>query len=383
MDENLNQQNWGGMSNNNGSMPPPPPPPEITLRTMQSDIESIKQSGGENPIPKPFTPPEIKNQANMELGDLSREDGMIKPNNGEGVVPPSEPPKKKFKIFILITVLILVIAGAVFAGYKFIYPMFKPVLPVNVPQEQPVVIPENIPVVENTEPEVLPPLSEEATSTQEELATTTATTTPEIVPAPVVVVMKQHATLLTTPADSVVSLILPTSTPVSLISLKEALSAEAANKPSTAVALKEVALSNQDGQLVFADTLSAFLPAFTSVELAPLFEDDFTGVIFYDDNGTWFGMIAKLKDGADLAAAKASINKLEKFTDLVNLYIQDPGTMAAAGFKDGKANSVVTRYVGFSKTGASLNYGWTGNNLLVISTSYNGAKAMLTKLGVQ
>ncbi|MHB9019307.1 MAG: hypothetical protein ACYC3G_00315, partial [Minisyncoccota bacterium] len=113
MDENLNQQNWGGISNNGRPVPPPPPPPEITLRTMQSDIESIKQSGGENPIPKPFTPPEIKNQNNMELEDLSKEEGMIKPNNAEGVVPPSEPPKKKLKIFILITVLLLVIAGAV------------------------------------------------------------------------------------------------------------------------------------------------------------------------------------------------------------------------------------------------------------------------------
>lgn len=382
MDENLNQQNWGGADNNERPMPPPPPPPEITLRTMQSDIESIKQSGGENPIPKPFTPSEIKKQNNMELENLSREEDMIKPNSGDGVVPPSRPPKKKLKIFILITILILVIAGAAFAGYKFIYPMFKPAI--SVPPEQPAAISENPPVTVipespvPTPPEATPPVEELAITT-EELATTMATTTPETIPPPVV--LKQHISLLVSPADSSVPLTLSAST--SLASIKELLTAEAANKPEAAIALKEVALSNQGGQLVFADTLPMFLSSFASAELAPLFEEDFTSVIFYDSNGAWISMIAKPKEGIDIAAAKTLIAKLEKSADLANLYIQDPGTPAAAGFKDGKANNLPVRYLNFSKTGASLDYGWTSNNLLVISTSYNGIKAVLTKLGVQ
>lgn len=353
-------------------MPPPPPPPEITLRTMQSDIESVKQSGGENPMPKPFTPPEIKTQPNMELEDLSKEEGMIKPGNGEGVVPPSEPPKKKLKIFILIAVLILVVAGAVFAGYKYIYPMFKPAMPVSVPVEQPAVIPENLPVAETVPPvaESVPPVEELIAPVQE-----------EIIPVPPPVVLKQHISLLVSPADSLVSLALSAST--SMVSIKELLTAEAANKSEAATALKEAALSDLGGQLVFADILPMFLPAFASVELAPLFEEDFTNVIFYDSNGAWPGMVAKLKEGADIAAAKTLMAKLETSADLANLYLQDPGVAAAAGFKDGKANNLALRYLSFSKTGASLNYGWTGNNLLVISTSYNGVKAMLTKLGVQ
>lgn len=358
-------------------MPPPPPPPEITLRTMQSDIESIKQTGGENPIPKPFIPPEIKKQNNMELEDLSKEEGMIKPGNGDGVVPPSEPPKKKLKIFVLITVLILVIAGAVFAGYKFIYPMFKPVMTVEIPAEQPAaVVPENLatePIVPETE--VVPPVEGSATTTP------LATTTPEEVIVPPVVVLKQHVSLLVSPADLSATPSLPV--PPSLGSIKELLLAEAAKKPEAATALKEVVLSGQNGQLVFSDVLPMFLSSFTPVELAPLFEEDFTSVISYDSNGSWFGMIAKPKAGADIVAIKTLMGKLEKSAGLSNLYLQDPGTQAVAGFKDGKANNLSVRYLNFSKTGASLDYGWTSNNLFVISTSYNGIKAILTKLGVQ
>jgi len=371
MDENFNQQGLGGANNSGRPMPPPPPPPEITLRTMQSDIESIKQSGGENPIPKPFIPPEIKKQNNMELEDLSREEGMIKPGNGEGVVPPSEPPKKKLKVFILIAVLILVIAGAVFAGYMYIYPMFKPAMtPIDIPQEQPAVVFPEIPVV-IPEPEILPPVEE------------VATVTPEIIPIPVPepIVLKQHVSLLVSPADLSVPLTLSATT--SLASIKELLIAESANKPAAATALKEIALSDQGGQLVFADTLPMFLSAFTPVELDLLFDEDFTSVISYDANGAWFGMIAKLKEGADIVAAKALMAKVEASADLANLYIQDPGTKVGTSFKDGKANNLATRYRSFSKTGASFNYGWTAGNLFVISTSYNGVKAMLTKLGVQ
>ncbi|MDE2001630.1 MAG: hypothetical protein KGI60_03660, partial [Patescibacteria group bacterium] len=42
--------------------PPPPPPPEITLRTMKSDMEGLKQGGGTMQAPKPFTPAEFSRE---------------------------------------------------------------------------------------------------------------------------------------------------------------------------------------------------------------------------------------------------------------------------------------------------------------------------------
>ncbi len=62
MEENLNQQKQSTS---------PPPAPEITIRTMGSDVESIKQGGGEIIAPQPFIPeikteePEIKVELNI------------------------------------------------------------------------------------------------------------------------------------------------------------------------------------------------------------------------------------------------------------------------------------------------------------------------------
>jgi len=374
--DDFKQQNWGGVNNpgqgqGGSSMPPPPPPPEITLRTMQSDMESMKQSGGENPVPQSFTPPEIKKQPTVELDDLSKEEGMIRPGAGEGVLPPAEAPKKKGKIFILITILILVLAGAAYAGYVFVYPMFaKPAITVNTPVPEPEVVTPEIP-----ETTVIVPEEEMATTTPEELATTT----PEVLPEPVV--LKTHSSLFISPAEVLASLNIVGST--TLVSVRDVLVSESNNKPSTETALKEIALSNDGGQLVFADAMSLFLPELTAIELSSFFQEDFTSAIFYDKNGSWFGVVAKLKDGVDVDAAKTLMTKLEPSSGLANLYIQNPGTKVGSTFKDGKANNVSTRYMSFSVTGASLNYGWTPNNLFVLSTSYNGIKAMLTKLGVQ
>lgn len=383
--DDFKQQNWGGMNNagsgqdqGGSSIPPPPPPPEITLRTMQSDLESVKQSGGENPTPQAFTPPEIKKQPSVELNDLSQEDGMIRPSASDGVLPPSETPKKKGKVFLLVTILVLVLAGAAYAGYVYIYPMFaKPVIsntpvpPANIPETPSTSI--TFPP-ENQEP-IIPPLEETATTTEEELASTTPETPP-------LVVLKPHTSLLSAnPADIMLNLHIGET--VTLTLLRDALVAEAGNKPTAETSLKEVSLSNESGQLVFSDTLALLLPELTSAELTPLFQEDFTSVIFYDKDGAWFGLIAQLNDGADVASAKTLMARLESSTGLANLYLQNPGAKSGTSFKDGKANNLTTRYVSFSTTGASLNYGWTSDNLFVLSTSYNGIKAMLTKLGVQ
>ena len=231
--------------------------------------------------------------------------------------------------------------------------MFKPVI--EVPQQQPAAIPENNPIVAAPAPipESITPSPEPNASLPEGTSPISESPTPVSEPVPAPIVLKTHVSLLVTAADSLVPLTLSAS--LSLVSIKELLTAEAANKPEAATALKEVTLSDQGGQLVFADTLPLFLSTFTTSEMSPLFEEDFTSVVFYDANGAWFGMIAKLKEGVDISVAKGLMAKLESVADLTNLYIQDPGAPAIAGFKDGKANNLSTRYISFSKTGASLN----------------------------
>ncbi|MDP3947893.1 MAG: hypothetical protein Q8Q41_04375, partial [bacterium] len=71
MDQQFGQSQWpnnppvGGGSNlptRQAGVPSPPPPP-IGIRTMESDLSTIKESGGSAPEPKPFTPSEFKTQA--------------------------------------------------------------------------------------------------------------------------------------------------------------------------------------------------------------------------------------------------------------------------------------------------------------------------------
>lgn len=388
MDEKNYQQGWSSQQNNqSGSLspgesasqggpipppPPPPPPPEITLRTMQSDIESIQQSGGEGVAPKPFSPAELKKEESITADDLSKEEGMIKPSGGEGIIPPLEQPKSKFKVLILITILVLIVAAIGYIGYIYIYPMFAKTA-VFLPSILQTPETSTLSTTTTGETAVFPE-SEITPTGLEEIATTT-----EAVP-PTPPILKPHLSYLTVAPELVKNFNL--SAPVTLSAIRDLLTAEA-NNPPAEITSEETVLSDENGQLVFAELLPMFLPEFTAAELSPLFEEDFTNVIFYDQNGAWLGMIAKLKEGTSLETAKILMAKLEKSDNLPNLYLQNPGAKSTAGFKDGKANNQATRYLPFTKIGASLNYGWIKDNLFVLSASYNGIKAIFTNLGMQ
>lgn len=369
MDENLNKPSWSNPNSNQGSnnefksMPPPPPPPEITLRTMKSDIESMKQSGGQGPTPQSFIPPEIKKpeipapvssqpsgmQTKVELENLSKNDGM--PNMVEE--GSSEIPKKSGKKAILLIVTLIVIAGIAAAAYFVIIPKFFPA--------------ENLSEVT---PEVSPPANVPA-----EQPSNNETVAPQTESPAAIVSMPQS--LFKNPADLQVEAQLGALT---VDTFKQALISEAANKPPVASAIKEIIPSVVGNPISFSDTISLFVPELTSAELKAFFDDNFTTFLYYDNNGVWPGFVAKLKTGADAAKAKDYVIRLENSDELTGLYLVSPGTPNVSGFKMGSASGQSTSYLAFSATGASLNYGWAGD-YLIISASYGGYKSALQKLG--
>ncbi|MDD5430746.1 MAG: hypothetical protein PHP03_00750 [Candidatus Pacebacteria bacterium] len=367
--DNPNQQNWPNPNNlnnpnpnagNERPMPPPPPPPEITLRTMQSDIDTTKKSGGEGPTAQPFSPSVISAQqiaksepqdSKIELSAFSKED--------TGGLPPSSPiiseqPVKsggsKAVLWIVLAVILAIGVGVV--GYFFVFPKFFPTVAVNLPLETPPVTP---PV---TTPPVIPP----------EIPPVATTTPPEAPP-----VLAPHVSLFKTPADSQMPVNL---TELTAAAIKTGLSSQ--NGMEATSTIKEIAISDTNGQVDFIQYMPLLISSFSTTTLSSYFESDFTNFVFYDKNGAWYGLVAKLKTDANLEQAKTLMAKIEKATDLKNLFILDPGTKSTAGFKAGTAGF---RYLSYSKTGASLNYGWTTDNLFVISTSYNGLKSAMTKLG--
>ena len=145
-----------------------------------------------------------------------------------------------------------------------------------------------------------------------------------------------------------------------------ALGTDAADQ--TAGTLKEVALTVNGSPANAEDFLALMLPG---NNLSAVLEDDFTAFVYADSNGVWPGYVFKLKEGEDLVVAKERAVLLESSTNLPSFYLVSPGTPAAAGFKDGEAGTAVTRYLAYSNAGASFNYSWVGD-YLVLGTSYNG-----------
>ena len=120
---------------------PGPPPSKVSVRTMQSDINSIQESGGQNPQPyttelnqKPKeetpAPKEISFQpAELDSGIsgyVGPEEPIFQPGAVTSPLPPKQkpnqteagamPPKKTSKVLIISIILILTAIIAV-AGY--------------------------------------------------------------------------------------------------------------------------------------------------------------------------------------------------------------------------------------------------------------------------
>lgn len=338
--------------------PPAPPPPEISVRTMKSDLESLKETGGTTPVPKPFTLQEFKKEVlptpplppppRPEGARLAPESGAapqrITPlETGRAELPAGsaieeEKAGGKGKKIAVWAGTLAVIVGVGLAGYYVIFPLF---FPAQTPPPPPVFTapPTEIPTV---------PTAEIPTATP-------------------------HQSLLKSSA-AVSSANLSTT---DLTSLSDALQQEAQkqNPPGT---LSELTLSNASGQLPAPAVFSALLPELSPENLKNLFEDDFTTALYFDENGAWPAYILKLKAEASPVEAQTEVAKIESSPNLRNLFALNPGTQGA-NFKSGQANGLATRYVAYSKKGAAINIAWSGDKL-VISASYNGLKKVLSNL---
>lgn len=353
--------------------PPTPPPPEITLRTMQSDMESLKQTGGSGSAPKPFTPPELAK-------DLSRpavppppmpripQTDFATQRPAAPSMPSVATPKieteaggSNWKKMLLWGGALVLIIGAGVAGYLYVYPMLFP--PARTAPPAPALT--TPPVIK---PEAaMPPASIGATNTP-----VTATNTPGTAGIPAQ--QKIHKSLLAS-ATGVSSINL---TSIDMVSLKLALQAEA-QKTAAPDSLIETTLSDANGQIAASSVLPLMLPTLTAETMKKLFEDDFTTALYHDANSVWPVYILMINAASSQVEAQPAVTGLETSANLSNLFLSAPGAQSAAGFKSGKIGGINTRYVTFSKTGASLNIAWSGNKL-VLSTSYNGMKKTLSGL---
>lgn len=348
-------------SDQKGGTPPPPPPPEIGVRTMESDVKSIRETGGGSP--QPYTPSEkpaeVKETAKPTIGvpGYSGPEKAVfeQPMEGAGkaeptfTIPepkmetpmptPTETPAKKpskKRLIILLSILIGVIALGV-VGYFLVFPILFPAEPVI---ETPI----------TTQPPIVP--------TEE--------------PAPITAPAPTHASFFVTPVpQETISLSVVNASDIKSSLASLASSIEAGN-------FKEAVFQKPGNVLIKAsEILPLLINGLTAQDFTDNFEDDFTSFVWVDNNGAWPGYILKVKQNIPLLQAQTRLAKIES-ANFANTFLAEPGPITKT-FQNGKAKDLDTRYQTYTKAGAAINYGWL-NDYLIISTSYNGLLQVVDSL---
>lgn len=276
------------------------------------------------------------------------------------------------KLFISLLVVIIVI-GVIAAGYFFVYPKFignkdseTGVLEnpdVNDNQGEAAVEEEGgfeVPTVPAADEEVAPEEEEETPPAEEEETVPEEETQPEEqgeIPA------ESHVSIFSSPADSTVTKEMAS---VSLTELKTALEIS----PTEVPLFREVVLTDTEGNIIRSEEILAVIAPNTFTEaVRGDINSDPTVFTYTDDGGTWMGLALEAKSSADLDSLKSSVSGIESsISEVKNFFLSDPGTETS--WKSGASGGVTSRYLSFSEEGASFNYGWSGD-ILLISGSYS------------
>ena len=351
-----------------GEVPLAKVPSAPMMRTMASDVASIKETGGGEP--RPYIPKEIPPAFAETPTPASPKKDFVVPSVIPAFVPPQpemgnvsiptpqgpvgEPGKKKSKSGLFVGIAVFVtLVGVAAIVYFFVIPKFT-----TAPVETPVATPTSIETV---------PAPEVATTTEQQ-----PTIPPPVSETPKLPTIDVHASLFKNSADLTSEVTL---TEVTMDSVKKSLEASVVEVP----VLREVVFKDSTGKVyAFSTLLPLFASSTFTASTNAFFAPDATFFTYADSKGVWPGFVLKLAAGADLTSAIADIKKLEGNNEFASLFLVDPGVTQS--WKDGKVGTTTARYAPFSKTGIAFSYVWFENNL-VVSTSYAGAQAASKKLG--
>lgn len=325
MDENQQNNVSGGL------VPPPPPSSDIKIRTMDSDIKSVGETGGGTPEPEVINPSDIGNVG----GPVFTPETSVPEAPAPSVKEESQ--KMRPWIFWILIIVLLIVLGII--GYFLITPL---VFPAEVGGEP-------------TETEV-------------------ATSTVEIIPpaAPV------HQSAFNLQGDKVAKLAISN---LSLVSVIAALQGEATKTLPTGD-FKEVYFEVAGKLAKFSEYLAVLLPEIVGsdaeVVLKTSYNDDFSAFLYYDDNGAWPGYVIKKKD-------LTFVNDIGLFADIEtasvgNVFLTPP-LGRQDSFRAGTVGKHANRYAPYPQSGVSFSYGLF-DDYLIISTNYNGLLKVAEALGL-
>lgn len=339
---------------------------KFDLRTMSSDIASIKESGGGAPRPYVPPPPIRPREEALPTGSTNL------PQTGFGQARPSAPPPgiafksdkapstfsapqpkpaiietkptsaKKSSGWLFYAILaVVLVAGLATIGYFFVYPsLFGEKAGTTPETEAPITMPP-------PQTETPPPVVETPTPPQTPVA---------------------HVSLFKIPADETNSEL------VGDFMDGTFLRSVIQNETSATSKFKEVVLTKSDGGLF--ETSDLFSALFPSLE-ASSFENDPTVFVHVAPGGSHPGLALKAKSGVSLENLKTVVSQIESSNSIVNLFLSDPPASSGV-WKSGMADGVATRYVVLGN-GFAFNYGWVGD-VLVMSASYDGFREAVRRL---
>lgn len=345
------------------------PQEKVDMRTMASDIASMQDTGGT--MPRAYTPESKPQPPSEKPAEKSSQQPPAPPTqNVPGMTfpdttPPPTPQKKK-GLFGWILGIIIVI-GIVAVGYFFVLPMFTETSTTEITETP-----------EMTDNQIVSPSPETPIVTENPLPE--GTDVPPIDVAPAVVTtplppgqtLEIHTSLLKNTADLVFDIKLAS------FGLSDMISSIEFQSTSVPVFKEVVFKTNENKPVSFGYITSRLFPSFFTPETVEKFQNDGTVFSYTNKNGTWLGIIAKLKDNTVIGPVQDSMATLQKSPDLKNIFITDPGTQGA--WKDGKVANKPTSLVAFSQNGATFSYTWFDRYLL-IGTNLEGSNEAARRLG--
>lgn len=299
----------------------PPPPQEVKIRTFQSDLESIRKTGGSMPRFEEVKVPQLE------------------------VVAKKEREEKKSGILskaIIVVIAIAALAGAIY----FFYGIFAG------PGEQP------------------------ATQSSSNSGGPTAAV-PSVPRAPDFV----HYSLFTRLADEVLTFVSKpkAESAAELKTFSQRMQELLATAGKNANFI-EVLVQDADGRPLAAHEVlalsdSEMLPAEFMLEK---FNPDPTFFVYRDANGDfWPGIIMALKPSENWLFLRDEISRLEQSSRVENFFLKYPGPRSGR-FVDAVLSDQPARKLSFA-TGADFLYGWFRGNL-ILSASEEGLKEVLGRL---
>ena len=316
---------------------PPAPSSEIGIRTMQSDAESLKQSGGLGAVPRTFSP-----------ADLSAAEPVFSPAG------PSETEKgqvakgasKKAEKIMIFGIIFIAVAAIIGIAIYFVIPrLFPKAPPAPVPAPAPAPAP---------------------------------TPAPAPAPAPAII---PHASLFTEKPELSQNLVLANDT---LDAIRTNLALAGSREEIGTNTFKEISFAGENGSIIpFPTLLSQLTTSLTPELLSEIFEDDSTWFMYYGTKNSWPGAAVKVRSGVEQVKLDSFAIALES-ANLDNFFLSVPGTKAE--FKDGDIGGGKTvRFAMFSNSGFVLEYGFFKKNAdtyFVLSTSYGGIVEATRRLGL-